>query len=148
MNSISKNTLTTLVFTLSLVVGLGASGAFAGDRQHDHSGNMHSGNMNMSESGGEMTLQGEILDLFCFMKHPANGQGAEHTKCAQNCIRKGLPIGFLSDGEVYVVIGKEHESAKDLVVDFAGSQAILTGTFVDHHGVKAIELSSIEKASS
>lgn len=140
----NKSSKLLLALGLSLVVGLGAFYAPAQAQHDQHKG--HSDKMKMDKSEGPTTLQGEVLDLYCFMKHPDSGQGAEHAKCAQSCIRKGLPIGFLSDGVVYLIIGKEHESAKDLVVDFAGSQAILKGTIVDHHGVKAIEVASIEKA--
>ena len=132
------------IFALGLVatLGFGAVNAFADEEGHKGH------NMMQGEANGDVTLVGEVLDLYCYMKHPAKGQGAEHTKCAQNCIRKGLPIGFLSNGDVYVIIGREHESAKDLVVDFAGTQAHLTGTLVEHDGVKAIEIASIEKVES
>ena len=133
------------VLGLSIAVGIGALSAVAMAQHGEHEG--HSG-MKMGDAEGKITLQGEVLDLYCFMKHPDNGQGSEHAKCAKNCIRKGLPIGFLSDGEVYLIIGKEHESAKDIVVDFAGSQAIVKGMLVNHHGVKAIEIVSIEKGPS
>jgi hypothetical protein len=100
------------------------------------------------EMGKEVTLTGEILDMFCFMKHPDAGQGPEHAKCAQSCINKGLPIGFITeDGTVYLLIGNDHESAADMVVDFAGKQSVLKGTLVEHHGVKAIEIASIRPAS-
>ncbi|MGD8413589.1 MAG: hypothetical protein PVF33_05125, partial [Candidatus Latescibacterota bacterium] len=95
-----------LVLALSIAVGAGALGtaAMAQDAQHEG----HSG-MKMDEPSGQVTLKGEVLDLYCFMKHPDSGQGPGHAKCAQSCINKGLPIGFLSDGEVYLIIGKDHE---------------------------------------
>ena len=120
---------------LSIVLALSPLTTLADEHKHD-------------ESNKEVTLVGEVLDLYCFMKHPANGQGVEHAKCARTCIRKGLPIGFLAEGEVYLLIGKEHESAKDIVVEFAGSQARLTGTLIEHHGVKSIEVKSIETVAS
>jgi hypothetical protein len=129
-----------LVVGLSIFLAMGASKTFAQHEGH--------GMQQMQEGSKEVTLVGEVLDLYCYMKHPENGQGAEHAKCAQNCIRKGLPIGFLSNGEVYLIIGKEHESAKDLVVDFAGRQASLTGTLIEHDGVKAIEIEKIENVKS
>jgi hypothetical protein len=127
-----------LVVGLSVFFVLGATKAFAQHEGHQHH-KMH------EESNKEVSLVGEVLDLYCYMKHPARGQGLEHAKCAKTCIRKGLPIGFLVDGEVYLIIGKEHESAKDLVVDFAGTQSRLTGTLIEHDGVKAIEVAKIEK---
>lgn len=98
-----------------------------------------------SEATKEVTLEGEVLDLYCFMNHPDNSQGTGHAKCATSCIKKGLPIGFMSDGEVYLIVGKEHNSAADLVADLAGQKSRIKGMLITHHGVKAIELESIEK---
>jgi hypothetical protein len=96
------------------------------------------------DEGKQVTLKGEILDMYCFMKHPDSGQGPGHAKCAKSCINKGLPIGFLTkDGTVYLVIGKDHESAASMVADYAGKQSVLKGTLVEHNGVKAIEVASI-----
>lgn len=98
-----------------------------------------------SKEGKEVTLDGEVLDLYCYMKHPEKGQGLEHAKCATSCINRGLPIGFLSGEEVYLLIGKEHESVAELVAGLAGVQSRLTGILFDHHGVKSIEVVSITK---
>lgn len=135
-----------LALALTVAVALGTFAAVAAAQHGEHEGHSDMKAMKM-EKGGEVTLTGEVLDMYCYMKHPDMGQGPDHAKCAKNCIRKGLPIGFLSDGEVYLIIGKEHESAKDLVVDFAGTQAVLKGTLITHDGVKAIEIESIEKAN-
>jgi hypothetical protein len=129
-----------LVLGISVILSFGVVTAFAD--QHEHKGHKMHG-----EADKEVVLVGEVLDLYCFMKHPAMGQGLEHAKCATTCIRKGLPIGFLADGEVYLIIGKEHESAKDLVADFAGIQSRLTGTLIEHDGVKAIEFAKIEEVA-
>jgi hypothetical protein len=149
MRRFSSITKGALVSGLALFLSLGAVNAFAQhEGQKGHMMEGQQGHMMQSQSPKEVTMVGEVLDLYCYMKHPANGQGPEHAKCAQNCIRKGLPIGFLSDGEVYLIIGKNHESAKDLVVDFAGKKSRLTGTLIEHDGVKAIELEKIEKVAS
>ena len=116
--------------------------------QHEHKSAGSSDKESSDKSSKEITVEGEVIDLYCFMLHPENGQGPDHAKCAKTCIQKGLPIGFLSDGEVYVLIGKEHESVKDLVVDFAGTKSRLKGTLVTHHGVKAIEFNAIEPVAS
>lgn len=144
----SSSILTRGVFIagLSLFLAAGVSNALAHQKDaHEHSDMKM--NMKGDDSRKEVTMVGEVLDLYCYMQHPADGQGMDHAKCAQNCIRKGLPIGFLSDGKVYLIIGQGHESAKDLVVDYAGTQSKLTGTLIDHDGVKAIELSKIEKVN-
>ncbi len=127
---------------LAVLAFAGAAGAVAhGDQHGDHHGKMKG----MHENGATVTLEGEVLDLYCYMKHPANGQGPDHAKCARNCIRKGLPIGYKADGKVYVIVGREHESAADAVADLAGVPSRLTGKLIEHDGVLAIELVSIEK---
>ena len=134
MTGSSKTAQSAFALALAAVLAVGALAALA-DEGHKHG----------ESANKEVTLQGEVLDLYCYMKHPDDGQGADHIKCAKSCIRKGLPIGFLADGEVYLLIGKDHESAADLVVAFAGTQARLTGTLIVHHDIKSIEVKTIEK---
>lgn len=130
---------------LAVVVASLATGvAFA---QHEGHGKMKMGDEHGKMEKKEVTMTGEVLDMYCFMAHPADGQGPDHAKCAKACINKGLPIGFMSDGEVYLITGKDHESAADMVAEYAGTQSTITGTIVKHHGVKAIEIASIKPAS-
>ena len=96
------------------------------------------------KKGSEVTLKGEVLDLYCYMKHPETATGSEHEKCATSCINRGLPIGFLSDGVVYVVIGSDHESASGMVADFTGKPSELKGVLIEHDGIKSIEVVSIK----
>lgn len=133
-----------LALALCAAVALYAGGTTrALAQQHDHKAEAESG-----KAAKQVALQGEVLDLYCFMAHPENGQGPDHAKCAKACIEKGLPVGFLSNGDVYLITGKDHESVKDVVAPFAGAQSKLTGTVVEHHGIKAIELASIEPVSA
>ena len=91
------------------------------------------------------TLTGEVVDLSCYMGHGAAGM--DHAKCAQSCITKGQPVGFLTtDGIMYVILGTNHETANKQVVDFAGKKSTITGTVKDQNGLKAIELASIAEA--
>lgn len=115
-----------------------AVAAAAGEEHKDH------GKMAMDKS--TVTLTGEVLDMYCFMEHPDNGVGADHAKCANSCIERGLPVGFMAkDGTVYLVIGKDHNSANEMVKGWAGKQSQITGTIVEHNGVKAISLASISE---
>jgi len=73
----------------------------------------------------------------------------EHAKCAQACMAKGLPIGFLADdGTVYQLVGPEHEPIVEAVSKWAGKKCSLTGMVIEHHGIKAIELASITDVST
>lgn len=86
------------------------------------------------------TLKGEIVDLHCFMIHPDKGIGADHAKCASQCIEKGLPAGLLADGQVYLLLSSGHESVKGEVAAKAGQTVTLEGTVLDHNGMKAFQI--------
>lgn len=92
----------------------------------------------------KVALTGEVMDLHCYMIHPDKGQGTSHAKCAQACIKKGIPAGILVDGQLYVLLGKGHDAAKDAVADHGGSVVTVTGTVLDHDGLKAIQIEKIE----
>ncbi len=97
------------------------------------------------EAAKPTTLTGEVIDLSCYMGHGAAGM--DHAKCAQGCITKGMPVGFLTtDGIMYVILGPNHEPANKQVVDFAGKKSTITGTVKDAKGLKTIELASIAEA--
>ena len=97
------------------------------------------------EAAKPTTLTGEIVDLSCYMGHGA--MGADHAKCAQGCITKGQPVGFLTtDGMLYLVIGANHEPANPKVAEFAGKKSTITGTVKESKGLKSIELASIAEA--
>jgi hypothetical protein len=138
-----KKTVRLAILTV-VVASLATGVAFAQQGGH---GKMKMGDEHGKMEKKEVTMTGEILDMYCFMAHPADGQGPDHAKCAKTCINKGLPIGFMSDGEVYLITGKDHESAADMVADYAGKQSKIKGNLIKHHGMKAIEIISIEPAS-
>jgi hypothetical protein len=102
---------------------------------------------NMDHKGTEkkvVTITGEVIDMYCYMSHPGSATGAEHAKCANSCIERGLPIGFLaSDGTVYLIIGSDHSPANEMVKGWAGKQSAVTGTIVEHKGIKAIDITGI-----
>lgn len=92
-----------------------------------------------------VTLTGEVVDLSCYTDHGAKGM--DHAKCAQGCITKGMPVGFLtSDGIMYVILGAGHEPANPKLVAFAGKKSMITGTVKDASGLKTIEMASIAEA--
>lgn len=138
MKNLSRVPVILWVGAVSALLALGTVGlSVAGDKDHH------------DDMAKEVTLEGEVLDLYCFMMHPEDGQGPDHAKCAQSCINKGLPIGFMAkDGEVYVLIGKDHDPVADMVAQYAGMQSRLKGKMMMHHGLKAIEVASIEPLKS
>ena len=100
------------------------------------------------KAGKPVTLTGEVVDLYCYMKHPETSTGAEHAKCAKSCMAKGLPIGFVVNGKLYTIIGKDHEPVNTMVANYAGTTSTITGTVIDRQGMHAIELASIGAAAA
>lgn len=122
----------TLLLTLSLVAALAVT-AVAGDEAKKEKKNV-------------VTLTGEVLDMYCYMSHPESATGAEHAKCANSCISRGLPIGFLaSDGTVYLIIGNDHSPANEMVKGWGGKPSTITGTVTEHKGMKAIDITGISE---
>lgn len=98
--------------------------------------------------GKPVTLTGEVIDLYCYMQHPETSTGADHAKCAKSCMTKGLPVGYLVNGKVYTIIGKDHQPVNAMVADYVGAKSTITGTVINHHGINAIELASIGAAAA
>jgi hypothetical protein len=104
----------------------------------------HEGHEHAAKPGKQVTVAGEVVDMTCYMQHPSSAVGIDHAMCAKCCVAKGLPIGFLAtDGTLYTVIGSEHEPVVDRVSKFLGMPSTISGTLIEHHGVKAIEVGSI-----
>lgn len=86
----------------------------------------------------DVTVQGEILDMACYMAKGSKGMG--HKACAQMCAKKGVPIGILTDaGEVYLLLDDHnnpdpYDDAKKL----AGDRAEITGKKYNKQGVASI----------
>lgn len=91
-----------------------------------------------------VTLKGEVVDLHCFLSHPKTGQGPKHAKCATACMNKGIPAGFLANGQLYLLLDKSHGPAGKKVASLAGKQTSLTGKTFDLHGMKAIQIEKID----
>ncbi len=84
------------------------------------------------------SITGEVLDMACYMKSGARGDG--HKDCAAMCIKGGSPMGILtSDNKVYLLL-ENHDKA-DAYAEakkHPGDQVTVTGTVSEKNGVNAI----------
>ena len=90
------------------------------------------------------TLKGEVVDLSCYMDHGAHGDS--HKKCAESCIKKGLPAGLLTaDGQLYLLV-ENHSEAKSYakLSGYAADKVAITGTVFDKNGMKAISVNEVK----
>jgi len=96
------------------------------------------------DEGEKMTVQGEILDMACYVGHGA--KGAEHAKCAKTCVKGGQPMGLLAkDGTVYLLYASHEEGTPfQEAKEFAGQQVELSGVMATKAGIKGIEVRAVK----
>jgi hypothetical protein len=121
---------TTSIFVAAAVAVL--AGALPAIAQHDH------------HDAKEVTVQGEVLDMSCYIAH--DGKGPDHAACAAKCMKDGQPVGLLGkDGTVYLLFADHGDTsayvkAKGLVaknVEIAGAPA-------DKGGIKGITVKTVK----
>lgn len=99
------------------------------------------------EKVADVTLKGTVVDMHCYVTHGIHD--AKHTACANACIERGVPAGFLAeDGTLYMLFAEKPFSVKDQVKDLADVPVRLTGTPVVRGGIKGIQIKSIERGTS
>jgi len=94
--------------------------------------------------GDKVTLQGEILDMACYVAHEA--KGAEHAKCAQSCVKGGQPMGLLStDGQVYLLYASHDDaSGFESAKQHAGKQVEITGIAAKRGPMNGLEVHAVK----
>ena len=98
-------------------------------------------------AASEVTLAGTVVDMHCYVTRGASDAG--HAGCANACIARGVPAGFLADdGVLYVLLGPTPHSVKETVKDMAGVPARATGTPIVRGGMNGLQLKSIEKTGA
>lgn len=127
--SISTSKLTiAAVLTVALVVApLGLA------QEHEHG----------KEAAGSKQLTGEVVDLMCYVDH--NAMGEKHGQsCGVTCIKSGGPVGIVSDGKAYLVVG-EHKPINDQLAEYCGKNITIKGKIAQRGGLAMIENAEIVK---
>ncbi len=91
-----------------------------------------------------VTVQGEILDLACYVGHEA--KGPKHASCAAMCLKAGQPMGLLAkDGTVYLLLGDHDDtSAFNTAKEMAAKNVEIAGEPVSRDGIKGIIVKSVK----
>ena len=92
------------------------------------------------------SVTGEVVDLSCYLVHPASGQGAGHRKCAETCLKKGLPAGLLTaDKQLYLLI-EDHENPKAYasLKEKAAATVTVEGAKVSQNGMQGIVVETVK----
>lgn len=92
-------------------------------------------------------LEGEVLDLACFITHEeGKGEGKKHKKCASKCILGGVPMGLLTkDRDVYLILEDHDKKAPyEQLKKMAAEKVIVTGKVIKKGGVQTIIVDNVE----
>jgi len=100
------------------------------------------GKENLS-AGAEKSVTGEIVDMMCYVDHNAVGE-THGQSCGAKCIKSGGPVGIVSDGKAYLVVG-EHKTMNDQLAEYCGKTVTLKGKLADRGGIAMLENTEIVK---
>lgn len=87
-------------------------------------------------------VTGEIVDMMCYVDH--NAMGEKHASCGEKCIKNGGPVGIVSEGKAYLVVGA-HKPMNDELAPLAGKTVTLKGKMASNGGISMLENAEIVK---
>jgi hypothetical protein len=92
------------------------------------------------------SVTGEVVDLACYLPHPESGRGSAHRKCAETCIKKGLPVGLLTDDKQVYLLLEDHENPKPYaqVKEKAAEKVTVEGDKVTQGGLQGIVVQAVK----
>ena len=128
----SKPTLMKIAVTATLI-GAFAVSPLAVAQEHEQG----------SDTAASKEVSGEIVDMMCYVDH--NAIGEKHGQsCGAKCIKSGGPVGIVSDGKAYLVVG-EHKPMNDQLAEYCGKTVTLKGKMAERGGIAMIENAEIVK---
>ena len=128
----SKPTLTKIAVTATLI-GAFAVSPLAIAQEHQHG----------DDTAASKEVTGEVVDMMCYVDH--NAVGEKHGQsCGAKCVKNGGPVGIVSDGKAYLVVG-EHKPMNDQLAEYCGKTVTLKGKMAERGGIAMIENAEIVK---
>ena len=96
-----------------------------------------------SDGAASKEVTGEVVDMMCYVDH--NAIGEKHGQsCGAKCIKGGGPVGIVSDGKAYLIVG-EHKPMNDQLAEYAGKTITVKGKMAERGGIAMLENAEIEK---
>jgi hypothetical protein len=128
----SKLTLVKIGVTATFIAAL-AVAPLAVAQEHEHG----------SDTATSKEVTGEVVDMMCYVDH--NAVGEKHGQsCGAKCIKNGGPVGIVSDGKAYLVVG-EHKPMNDQLAEYCGKTVTLKGKMAERGGIAMIENAEVVK---
>lgn len=88
-------------------------------------------------------ITGEVVDMMCYVDHSAMGE-KHGQSCGTKCIKNGGPVGIISGGKAYLVVG-EHKPMNDELASSCGKTITLKGKLAERGGIAMLENAEIIK---
>ncbi len=96
-----------------------------------------------ADTAASKEVTGEVVDMMCYVDH--NAVGEKHGQaCGAKCVKSGGPVGIVSDGKAYLVVG-EHKPMNDQLAEHCGKTITLKGKLAERGGIAMIENAEIVK---
>ena len=96
-----------------------------------------------SDTAASKEVTGEVVDMMCYVDH--NAVGEKHGQsCGAKCVKSGGPVGIVSDGKAYLVVG-EHKPINDQLAEYCGKTVTLKGKMAERGGIAMIENAELVK---
>jgi hypothetical protein len=110
-----------------------ASAPLAMAQEHEHG----------SDAAASKEVTGEVVDMMCYVDH--NAVGEKHGQsCGAKCIKSGGPVGIVSEGKAYLVVG-EHKPINDPLAEYCGKNITVKGKLAERGGIAMLENVEIVK---
>src|SRR5216110_3836038 len=131
-SSNDKPTLMKIAVSATFIAALTIS-PLAVAQEHEHG----------SDTAASKEVTGEVVDMMCYVDH--NAVGEKHGQsCGAKCVKSGGPVGIVSDGKAYLVVG-EHKPMNDQLAEYCGKTVTLKGKLADRGGIAMLENTEIVK---
>ena len=121
------------IATVVTIIGALAVAPMALAQGHEHG----------KDAAASKEVTGEIVDMMCYVDH--NAVGEKHGQsCGSKCIESGGPVGIVSDGRAYLVVG-EHKPMNGELAQYCGKNITIKGKVAERGGLAMIENAEIVK---
>jgi hypothetical protein len=131
-SSNDKPTLMKIAVAATFIAALTVS-PLAVAQEHKHGG----------DTAASKEVTGEVVDMMCYVDH--NAVGEKHGQsCGAKCIKSGGPVGIVSDGKAYLVVG-EHKPMNDQMAEYCGKTVTLKGKLAERGGIAMLENAEMVK---
>lgn len=131
-NSTNKRTVLRVAVAATFIAALTCAPlAIAADAAHE------------GDAAASKEVTGEVVDMMCYVDH--NAVGEKHGQsCGAKCIKSGGPVGIVSDGKAYLVVG-EHKPINDELAEYCGKNITVKGKLAERGGIAMLENVEIVK---